>query len=177
HLILSAGCIDGAELLLVSDQSRPTAVYNVGVALKRSVTTQVRPAEEIAAAIDAAYMNRSNEQGPRGDTPVVMLEGSTDVEADLGAAVRDAERDLLSTHGKAPAVRLVDLILFEALLRDASDVHIQPIRGKTLVRYRLDGVLHTARELPLSLAASVISRMKVMGRMDVAEQRAPQDAR
>src|SRR5690606_12249497 len=59
----------------------------------------------------------------------------------------------------------------------ASDVHIQPVKGRTLVRYRLDGVLHTVRELPLSLAASVVSRVKVMGRMDVAEVRAPQDGR
>jgi general secretion pathway protein E len=92
-------------------------------------------------------------------------------------AVREAERDLLNTHGKAPAVRLVDLMLFEALLRGASDVHVQPVRGRTLVRYRLDGVLHTVRQMPLSLAAAVVSRIKVMSRLDVAETRAPQDGR
>ncbi len=74
-------------------------------------------------------------------------------------------------------MRLVDLVLFEALQRGASDVHVQPARGKTLVRYRLDGVLHTVRELPLSIAASVVSRIKVMANLDVAEQRSPQDGR
>jgi general secretion pathway protein E len=56
-------------------------------------------------------------------------------------------------------------------------VHIQPVRDRTLVRYRLDGALHTVRELPGSLASSVVSRIKVMARLDVAERRSPQDGR
>src|SRR6185436_3026714 len=105
------------------------------------------------------------------------IEGAADLESELAATVRDAERDLLNLDGKAPSVRLVDLILFEALQRDASDVHVQTVRDKTLVRYRLDGALRTVRELPGSLAASVVSRVKVMARLDVAEHRAPQDGR
>jgi general secretion pathway protein E len=133
-----------------------------------------------AAAIDHAYASAAG--GTAGsaadsDVPSVIVEGSGAVEMDLDAAVREAERDLLATAGKAPAVRLVDLILFEALLRSASDVHVQAVRDRTLVRYRLDGALHTVRELPASLASSVVSRIKVMARLDVAEHRAPQDGR
>ncbi|MFN6042091.1 MAG: ATPase, T2SS/T4P/T4SS family, partial [Phycisphaerae bacterium] len=58
-----------------------------------------------------------------------------------------------------------------------SDVHIQPVGDRALVRYRLDGVLHTVRELPPRLIAAVTSRVKIIARMDVAEQRAPQDGR
>ena len=170
HLILSAGCREGTEHLLLSEGTRPAAVFNVGVRLGRAVATRIAPAEEIAAAIDRAYASAAAhlESEPVG----VVVEGSADVSGDLDLAVKEAERDLLNTQGKAPAVRLVDLVLFEALLRDASDVHIQPVRGRTLVRYRLDGVLHTVRELPLSLAAAVVSRIKVMARLDVAETRA-----
>jgi general secretion pathway protein E len=72
----------------------------------------------------------------------------------------------------------VDLVLFEALLIGASDVHIQPLRDRTLIRYRLDGALRTTRELRGgTVAAAVVSRIKVMARLDVAESRLPQDGR
>jgi len=71
----------------------------------------------------------------------------------------------------------VDLLLFEAVQRRASDIHVQPLADRTLVRYRLDGVLHTVRELPPSVLPAIVSRVKVMARLDVAEQRAPQDGR
>ncbi len=179
HLVLGIGCDAGVERLMVAERTRPHAIFNVGVAMGRPVRAEVAPAEAVAAAIDAAYA-RSEGGGDQADDPAqprVVVRGSSDVESDLAEALRETERDLLSTRGKAPAVRLVDLILFEALLRAASDVHVQPVRGRTLVRYRLDGVLHTVRELPWSVAASVVSRIKVMARLDVAEQRAPQDGR
>ncbi len=175
HLVLSAGFAGDTERLLVSSQTKPWIVHNVGVALRRPVAAEVAPAETIAAAVDAAYAAAQNR--PANEVAQVDVQGSVDLEADLQQAVRDAESDLLSTQGKAPAVKLVDLILFEALLKGASDVHLQPVRGRTLVRYRMDGVLHTARELPGTLAASVTSRVKIMARLDVAEQRAPQDGR
>jgi general secretion pathway protein E len=182
HLILSEGTEDGArraERLLVAEHAKAAAVFNVGVRLGRPVTTRAAPPELIAAAIDAAYLQAQTGNGDRRELDAlrVLVEGSRDVESDLAAAVREAERDLLATAGKAPAVRLVDLILFEALLKGASDVHVQPVRDRTLVRYRLDGALHTVRELPGSLAAAVVSRIKIMARLDVAEQRAPQDGR
>lgn len=187
HLVLSTGCVNGVEHLTVSDRTRPHIPFNIGVRLGRAVTTQQAPAETIAAAIDLGYAaatKRDLAQRTPGsiesadqDQPAAIVEGSSDVESDLAAAVQAAESDLINTDGKAPSVRLVDLILFEALLRGASDVHVQPLRDRTLVRYRLDGALHTARELPASLASSVVSRIKVMARLDVAERRAPQDGR
>ncbi len=218
HLILSEGTeeAEGAggerpcsERLIIAPSTRPAAVYNIGVRLARAVTTRVGDPENIAAAIDEAYARfgdgggrpdgrgmgtSGNTSGIPLDVPSVTVEGSEDLAGDLTAAVRAAESDLLSTSGKAPVVRLVDLILFEALLRGASDVHIQPVGGsggggggsgdavsrggdRTLVRYRLDGSLHTVRDLPGSLASAVVSRIKVMARLDVAERRAPQDGR
>lgn len=178
HLILSEGYVEGIERLRVADQTRPWAVHNVGTALGRPVSTRAESAELLAASIDAAYAERPcGDEASGTELSRVVVEGSADVHGDLEFALRETERDLLNTQGKAPAVRLVDLILFEALLREASDVHIQPVRGRTLVRYRLDGVLHTVRELPLSAAAAVVSRIKVMARLDVAETRSPQDGR
>lgn len=175
HLVLSEGCPGGGgvEHLVVADRTTPWAVFNTGVRLGRAVRARIAPAEVIATAIDAAYALVE----ARSSDDAVLVEGSDDLERDLADAVRAADGDLLHTQGKAPAVRLVDLILFEALTRAASDVHIQPLRTRALVRYRLDGVLHTVRELPLSMAAAVIGRIKVIGRLDLAEQRIPQDGR
>jgi general secretion pathway protein E len=184
HLILSTGVLNEKEQLLVAPSTRPAPIFNVGVRLGRPIETKVTDAETLAAAIDDAFSRAQSESAATsakdalaGGPPMVTVEGSANVEADLNAAVRETERDLLSTSGKSPAVRLVDLVLFEALLRAASDVHIQPVRDRTLVRYRLDGALHTVRELPGSIAAAVVSRIKVMSGLDVAEQRAPQDGR
>ncbi|MCC6228414.1 MAG: type II/IV secretion system protein [Phycisphaerales bacterium] len=106
---------------------------------------------------------------------------STQLDVELTRSLDESRRDadLLDTSGKAAVVRLVDLVLFEAIRRGASDVHIQPIQGRVLVRYRMDGVLHTVRELAAgsSLALAIITRIKVIARLDVAERRAPQDGR
>jgi general secretion pathway protein E len=178
HLVLSEGCINGVEHLVATEQTSQAALFNVGVRLKRPTHLRYAPPEMIAAAIDRTYASATSApRGSESDVPSVVVEGSGNLKSDLDAAVREAERDLLNTKDKAPAVRLVDLVLFEALLRGASDVHVQPIRERTLVRYRLDGALHTVRELPGSLASSVVSRIKVMARLDVAEHRAPQDGR
>jgi general secretion pathway protein E len=181
HLILSEGERDGDELLLVAASTRATAVFNTGVRLKRPVRTRVLDAERLASMIDSAYSRSASGSAAETVLPVdhheVMIEGASDVESALASAVATADRDLLNTEGKAPSVRLVDLILFEALQRSASDVHVQPLCDRTLVRYRLDGALRTVRELPASLAASVVSRVKVMARLDIAERRTPQDGR
>jgi len=199
HLILSEGMQEvendhPAEFLAVSARTPPTAIFNVGVRLGRSARTRVLADEDLAIAIDAAYARAQEEaseavsveadaqlvagvRGGESSTQPLVLDGASDLDGEVERALREVESDVLSTEGKAHTVRLVDLILFEALVRGASDVHVQPLRGRTLVRYRLDGVLHTARELPLSVAAAVVSRVKVMARLDVAEQRAPQDGR
>lgn len=177
HLVLSIGTESGIERLIVSDQTKPIVPFNVGVLLGRPVRTSLASAEAIASAIDGAYMEAKRIDADDADTPSAIVEGSSNLDQDLDAAVREAEKDLLSTAGKAPAVRLVDLILFEALSRGASDVHVQPLRDRTLVRYRLDGTLHTVRELPGALAASVVSRIKIMAQLDIAERRAAQDGR
>ncbi|MGD9791113.1 MAG: GspE/PulE family protein [Phycisphaerales bacterium] len=185
HLVLSAGSDPqdpSTELLHVADDRPRPALFNVGVRLRRPIRAIRAEAELLAAAIDRAYDRAridSAQNASTVDVPthVAHIDGVDDVASALDRAVRDLDQDLLSTQGKAPVVRLVDLVLFEALQRRASDVHVQPLRDRTLVRYRLDGVLHTARTLPPSLAAAVVSRIKVMANLDVAEHRAPQDGR
>jgi general secretion pathway protein E len=179
HLLVSVGVEGGSsERLLVSDATDPCAAFNVGVRLGRRVHTELAPGERIARLIDEAYASAIGSAREGGAEPSdLSLALAPFAGADLDRLVADADRDLLSTSGKGEIVRLVDAILFEALGRGASDVHVQPLARATLVRYRVDGVLHTARELPARLMQPVVSRIKVMGRMDIAERRLAQDGR
>ena len=89
----------------------------------------------------------------------------------------ESRDDLLATDGQAPVVELVNLILLDAVKGAASDIHFQPYRENLIVRYRIDGVLFDAHTVPKALQDEVLSRIKVLGKMDIAEKRLPQDGR
>jgi len=78
---------------------------------------------------------------------------------------------------EAPAIRLLDLIMAQAIRDGVSDIHIEPDEKGLKTRYRIDGVLHEVNSLPKNLQSAIISRIKVMGNMDIAQSRAPQDGR
>jgi general secretion pathway protein E len=106
-----------------------------------------------------------------------------DVIAGLGDEKRPATDgdaaldDLVSLANEAPVVKLVNLLLLEALEARASDVHLETYLGGLRVRYRIDGVLQDAPAPPRRLAAAVVSRLKIMAELDIAERRVPQDGR
>ena len=85
--------------------------------------------------------------------------------------------DLVSLANEAPVVKLVNLLLLEALEARASDIHLETYQGGLRVRYRVDGVLQDAAAPPRRLAAAVVSRVKIMAELDIAERRVPQDGR
>ena len=77
----------------------------------------------------------------------------------------------------APIIRLVDLIISEAVNMRASDVHVEPFENRVRIRYRIDGVLIERDSPPRRLLPAIVSRIKIMARMDIAEKRKPQDGR
>jgi general secretion pathway protein E len=85
--------------------------------------------------------------------------------------------DLLESEDDAPIIRLINAILSESIKSLASDIHIEPFEDKLIVRMRVDGILREMLELPTAIAAIVISRIKVMAKLDIAEKRLPQDGR
>jgi general secretion pathway protein E len=172
HLILSAGRHGTTERLRVSLTTSPAAIFNTGVRLGIAIETSVADGESIARDIDAVYAAHAGS----GRLHIADAGGQSD-DSGLDRLLADADKDLLSTGGKGPVVKLLDAVLFEALGRRASDVHVQPLADRTLIRYRVDGVLHTAREVSPRLTQAIVSRIKVMGRMDIAESRVPQDGR
>ncbi|MFA5388947.1 MAG: type II secretion system ATPase GspE [Candidatus Omnitrophota bacterium] len=90
----------------------------------------------------------------------------------LSEAIKDVKGD-----DDAPVIKLVNMVIEEALKRRASDIHIEPLEHKFRIRYRIDGVLHEIQGPPKRLQGSIISRLKIMAGMDIAEKRLPQDGR
>lgn len=100
-------------------------------------------------------------------------------EMDLSQLMQELPKpqDLLETEDDAPIIRLINAVLTQAIKQYASDIHIEPFEERLLVRYRVDGVLREVLEPPRALAPMIISRIKVMARLDIAEKRLPQDGR
>ncbi|NJD68263.1 MAG: type IV-A pilus assembly ATPase PilB, partial [candidate division NC10 bacterium] len=102
-------------------------------------------------------------------------------EKELGLAVPEQRgvdlAELYRATEEAPVVKLVNLILTDAINRGASDIHLEPYEKAFRIRFRLDGVLYEVMSPPLTLHAAVTSRIKIMGRLDIAERRMPQDGR
>lgn len=130
----------------------------------------VAPRAEITAAINRAYQKSSADVDE-------LLEGLDEDEIlGLASEIEESE-DVLDIANKAPIIKLMNTILFEALKIRASDIHLQPFEDRMQVRYRIDGILYDSKVIPKRVQDALISRVKVMGKMDIAERRLPQDGR
>ncbi len=180
RLVISQGVDrDGRERLVTAGgPSDAVVAHNISARLGRECVVQHADPEAIAAALDALHAEQTGEEGPEADAGVAGFASLAEVDAaDIRTILEANERDLLSTAGRAPVVKLVNGLLFEALRRRASDVHVQSRGESMVVRFRIDGVLVDARSLPRKLLDPVVSRVKVMAKMDIAERRLPQDGR
>ncbi|MEO8998396.1 MAG: type II secretion system ATPase GspE [Rhodanobacter sp.] len=151
--------------LIVADPADPYPRQAVELAAGRPVALRVGLRSEIDGLIERYYGTGRSAMG----TIVENLDGSAAEEDDV-----EHLRDLAS---EAPVIRLVNLILQRAVEQRASDVHIEPFENRLKVRYRIDGVLHEVEAPPSSSTAAVISRVKIMARLNIAERRLPQDGR
>jgi len=125
---------------------------------------------EITSLINRAYQRSSADVDE-------LLEGIEDDEILGLAAEIEQSEDVLDIANKAPIIKLMNTILFEALKIRASDIHLQPFVDRMQVRYRIDGILYDSKVIPKKVQDALISRVKVMGKMDIAERRLPQDGR
>ncbi len=139
----------------------------IAAALSRPVAVAVAVPIELEAAFDRLYSEPGNADAEPSLDEVV---------ADAEPAEEDAER-LKDLASEAPVIRLVNQLIARAVETHASDVHLEPFPDRMRVRYRYDGVLHEVEPPPARLQAAVISRIKIMARLDIAERRLPQDGR
>lgn len=116
-------------------------------------------------------------QSRQSSSEAVMAGIKDFVDLEEAAAELEEKADLLDSENDAPIIRLLNAILAEALKEQASDIHIEPYEKQAVVRFRLDGVLRTVLTPSVQIAPLLISRIKVMSRLDIAEKRLPQDGR
>src|SRR5580698_9318105 len=129
----------------------------------------------ISEAISKFY--GANENAEELDKVMKDLAGD---EADLELAADEAEMDLASLEKaaeEAPIIKLVNLILTDAVKRGASDIHVEPYEKEYRVRFRIDGVLQNVMAPPMKLKDAMTSRIKIMSKLDISEKRLPQDGR
>jgi general secretion pathway protein E len=131
--------------------------------------------EEFEALMSAAY------NGAASDTVAgaAALAGDLSQDIDLSRLLQDIPQveDLLDARDDAPLVRLINALLTQALREGASDIHIEPFETRSVVRLRVDGTLRDLAEPARALHAAIVSRVKIMAQLDIAEKRLPQDGR
>jgi general secretion pathway protein E len=159
---------DETELALA--MADPTDEYTVNafeMVTGRKVRPQVAIPMELEAALERLY--------GAGKSALGQILGDVEQRDDLAF---DADvQQLKDLASEAPVIRMVSLIITNALDTRASDIHIEPFENRLIVRYRIDGVLHEVESPPRRLSAAVISRIKIMANLDIAERRLPQDGR
>ena len=140
-------------------------------ALDKTIETVVADPRQIRHNIDAIYSLAQSLQGAQGSTGQVAST-LTDLEQMI-APLAGTGKDLADSH----IIKIADWLLQQAFARRASDIHLEPRRTQAQVRLRVDGLLYVLCQLPLEVALAVTSRFKILGRLDLAEKRRPQDGR
>jgi len=157
--------IEGDRLLVaMADPFDDFTLQAIAAATGRPVSVAVAVPLEVEEALDRLYP----ELDPAEQEALAQEMGDGDEE--------DAER-LKDLASEAPVIRLVNQIISRAVETQASDIHFEPFADKLRLRYRYDGILHEAESPPKRLTAAIISRIKIMARLDIAERRLPQDGR
>ena len=158
---------DEGITLAVADPEDRFTVKAVEVACDRPVVMKLATVSQVERALERLYGgDKSRMEG------IVEEIRPEDVSSPV-----DSIEELRNLAAEAPIVRLVNLIINRAMSLRASDIHIEPFENRLKVRYRIDGVLQEGEAPPVHSAAAVISRIKIMAKLNIAERRLPQDGR
>jgi general secretion pathway protein E len=162
--------VDGEVVVAIADPMDTGSLDSARLLLGAPLSPILVPTQSILDCINAVYDRASNEAEQLVD----------DLEAgDLDTVAHELEepQDLLDASDEAPIIRLVNSLLFRAAKERASDIHIEPQEKDICVRFRVDGVLQEVIRPPKRFQNSIISRVKIMGGLNIAEKRLPQDGR
>ncbi len=157
----------GGVLVATADPMDAFALDDVRMLLGREIHPVIAPGDTIVDAINKVYDRQSGAEQ-------VMDEVADEFG---GGALEDEVEDLLEATDEAPVIRLVNSLLFQAVKDRASDIHFEPGEQALIVRFRVDGVLREVISAPRKSQASIISRLKIMAGLNIAEKRLPQDGR
>jgi type IV pilus assembly protein PilB len=172
HRIIPVSRSGQSLIVAMSDPTNLNAMDDIKFLTNFSVEPVVASEAAIQAAIDRYY-----NAGPSYDE--VMADFQLD-DQDIDFSADEEEINALELErasADAPVVRLVNVLLLNAIRKGASDIHLEPYEKRLRVRYRIDGVLHEEMTPPLKLKSALVSRLKIMSQLDIAERRLPQDGR
>ncbi len=141
--------------------------------LNKEIEVALAPKEAILEAINKYYGGATTET----ESVDTMLMEFTDTAIDFAEDGTDTRKGAGPDEGDAPIIRLVQLVITEAVNMRASDIHIEPFADRIRIRYRIDGVCMERDSPPRRLLNAIVSRLKIMGQIDIAEKRRPQDGR
>jgi general secretion pathway protein E len=158
-------------LIVVNDPTNFQAVDDLRNLLQRpDAQVVLAPQDAIAAAINMAFdMSRSSAKD--------YFEEMKEASADELISEIDETADLLDEVNDAPIIKLVNLLVSGAIKDRASDIHVEPYSGNLKIRYRIDGVLYDIMSMPRRVQSPLVSRIKIMAKLNIAEKRLPQDGR
>lgn len=165
-VVLQPGA-DGHHMVALRQDADPLVLLEVRRHLAQSFGVTRVDAPAFDRLLSDHYMTD-------GEAAAVAM-GAQEIDA-LASGIPSAE-DLLDTADDAPAIRLINGIIAEAVRQGVSDIHIEPYESGLVVRMRVDGVLRETLRMPAHVAPVIVSRIKVMARLDIAERRVPQDGR
>ena len=167
QLAVPVGFVDESTLLLATaDPANVTAVDDVQMATGFNCVVAVAPAADIDALIGRLSTLQST-----------VAEAISDSEEEEEEADLSSVTDIRAAAEDAPVIKLINSILGQAVTEGASDIHFEPEEGEMRIRFRVDGVLQEVARVPTRMVAGVVSRIKIMSELDIAEKRVPQDGR
>ncbi|MDX2168669.1 MAG: type II secretion system ATPase GspE [Deltaproteobacteria bacterium] len=161
---------DDSIVVATADPSQLGPLDDVRVLLHKPIKVVVAPGLLIVDAINRIYDAASNNASD-------LMEGLDEDRLEMMAQDFEETQDLLDADEEAPIIRLVNSLLFQAVKDRASDIHIEPYERDLTVRFRIDGILYDIISPPKRFQPVIISRIKIMGGLNIAEKRLPQDGR
>src|SRR5215467_10079325 len=174
YQILPLSRVGAALTIAMADPTNVFAIDDIKFMTGFNIEPVVASEPAIAEAMEKAYGSSAPEEN------VGELLASLGEDADVELQAEAEEMDLSSLENsaaEAPVVKLVNIIMSDAVKRGASDIHIEPYEKEYRVRFRMDGVLQHIMSPPLKLKDAITSRIKIMAKMDISEKRLPQDGR
>ncbi len=176
NIVMPLAQENGAIKVIMHDPNAFETIDKLRFVLNREIEVALAPKEAIIEAINRSYGGTTTET----ESVDSMLQEFTDTAIDYSEDMADGRSGgslNVLEDSDAPVIKLVHLIIQEAIAMRTSDIHIEPFADRIRIRYRIDGVLMERDSPPRRLLGSMTSRLKIMGSMDIAEKRRPQDGR
>jgi len=176
HEVLPLSRVDGTLTVAMSDPTNVVAMDEIAATTRLSVLPVIAGGASIRGAIDRHYA-KPVATDSMDDVLSELADATLEVVDDNDARVQGEVVDLRDAAEGAPVVKFVNKVLLDAIRRGASDLHWEPYEKQFRIRFRIDGVMHEMVSPPKKVEPAVISRLKIMANLDIAERRLPQDGR